>query len=598
MDRQPSHFVSTLALLVLLAAPGLAATKPRAAAAAKPQTAQASTVRRSPAPQTVWDSQFWKDMDPRVYRAFTPLDKKIFRTLTLDQYSDLLGGTEPAKIRLSTGESLAHFIAKTAAGPKELVFTALPPCRVIDTRGAGAGGKFAAGDTRSYVLRGPTTDYTSQGGNAAGCGIPDLAGVTVQGNVALALAINIVVVAPTAAGDMRAWPANQTIPTASVINYANVTGLNIANGVIVPMCDEQSATPCATGDISFHADVAGGFLVADVTGYFHEESSNITAVDAGTGLTGGGTSGDVTLSIDTPFQLPQACTDGQIPSWNAGSSLWQCSAASAGDITAVTADTGLAGGGTSGDVSLSVATSYRLPQVCTDGQLARWSLTNSDWECTDAATGTITSVASGTGLSGGATSGAATLSILPAFQLPQACADGQVAKWSAGSGTWICAADAVNPGTISEVDAGTGLTGGGTSGTVSLSVGPSYQLPQTCANGQVAVWNSGTSQWQCGGSSGGGGFGFGKADLYENVQAKQIAANSTDSVTVSCNDANDIPLEGTCRPVASADPVVVQSEMTLNWNNTGAAAQFVCGFHNNDSVQHNTQARIVCVTVP
>jgi len=146
MDRQPSHFISTIALLVLLAAPGLAATKPRtAAAAAKPQAAQASTVRRSPAPQTVWDSQFWKDMDPRVYRAFTPLDKRIFKTLTLDQYSDLLRGTEPAKIRLSTGESLAHFIAKTAAGPKELVFTALPPCRVIDTRGAGAGGKFASG---------------------------------------------------------------------------------------------------------------------------------------------------------------------------------------------------------------------------------------------------------------------------------------------------------------------------------------------------------------------------------------------------------------------------------------------------------------------
>ena len=539
MDRQPLQLVSTLALLVLLSAPGFAATKPRSAAAtAKPQAAQASTVR---APQTVWDSQFWKDMDPRVYRAFTPLDKKIFRTLTLEQYRDLLGGTAPAKIQLSTGESLAHFIAKTVAGPKELVFTALPPCRVIDTRGSGAGGKFAANETRSYILRGPTTDYTSQGGNAAGCGIPDLSGVSVQGNTALALALNIIVVAPTGAGDMRAWPTNQTVPLASVINYANVTGLNIANGVIVPMCDEQSATPCASGDISFLADVAGGFLVADVTGYFHEESSDITAVDAGTGLTGGGTSGDVTLSIDTPFQLPQACTDGQIPSWNAGSSLWQCSDASTGDITAVNAGTGLAGGATSGDATLSVATTY---------------------------------------------------------QLPQACADGQVAKWSAGSGTWICAADAVGAGTISEVDAGTGLTGGGTSGTVALAVASSYQLPQTCTGGQVAVWNSGTSQWQCGGSSGGGGFGFGKADLYENVQAKQIAANSTDSVTVSCNDNNDLPLEGTCRPVASADPLVVQSEQTGNWNNTGAPAQFTCGFHNNDSVQHNSQARIVCVNVP
>jgi len=364
------------------------------------------------------------------------------------------------------------------------------------------------------------------------------------------------------------------------------------------MCDEQSATPCASGDISFKADVAGGFLVADVTGYFHEESSDITAVTAGTGLSGGGNSGDVTLSVDTPFQLPQACTDGQVPSWNAGSSLWQCTSASAGDITGVAANTGLSGGGTSGDVSLAVATSYRLPQVCTDGQLARWSLANSDWECTDAATGTITSVSSGTGLSGGATSGAATLSILPAFQLPQACADGQVAKWSSGSGTWICAPDAVNPGTITEVDAGTGLTGGGASGAVSLAVGPSYQLPQTCANGQVAIWNSGTSQWQCGGSGGGGGFGFGKGDLYENTQPKMIAAGTTDTVTVSCNDANDLPLEGTCRPVPPGDLVLVQSEMTVNWNSTLNAAQFTCGFRNTDSTSHNAQARIVCVNIP
>ena len=133
---------------------------------------------------------------------------------------------------------------------------------------------------------------------------------------------------------------------------------------------------------------------------------------------------------------------------------------------------------------------------------------------------------------------------------------------------------------------------------MSLAVGPSYQLPQTCANGQVAVWNSGTSQWQCGGAAGGGGFGFSKADLYENVQPKQIAAGTTDSVTVSCNDANDLPLEGACRPVPPGDLVVVQSERAIDWDSTSSPAKFECGFRNNDSVQHNTQARIVCVNVP
>jgi hypothetical protein len=377
------------------------------------------------------------------------------------------------------------------------------PRRVIDTRLPGAGGKFAGGETRSYVLRGPTTDYTSQGGNAAGCGIPGLGGTTVQENVAKALALNVIVVAPTAAGDMRAWPANQPVPLASVINYTNISGFNIANGVIVPMCDEQSATPCSTGDISFKADVAGGFLVADVTGYFHEESSDITSVNAGTGLSGGGSSGDVTLSLDA------------------------------------------------------------------------------------------------------------------AFQLPQACGDGQVAKWSAGAGAWICADDAVNPGTITSVTAGPGLTGGGASGGVSLALGPSFQLPQTCANGQVAVWKSGAGQWQCANNSAGGA-GFGKGDLYENVQTKSIAEGSTATVTVACNDANDLPLEGTCRPLPPAGDVLVQGERTIDWTSTSAAAKFECTFtsgedddehddalavaHRDDPAHgggtHDVQARIVCIAVP
>ena len=73
---------------------------------------------------------------------------------------------------------------------------------------------------------------------------------------------------------------------------------------------------------------------------------------------------------------------------------------------------------------------------------------------------------------------------------------------------------------------------------------------------------------------------------------------TTDSVTVSCNDANDLPLEGACRPVPPGDLVVVQSERAIDWDSTTSPAKFECGFRNNDSVQHNTQARIVCVNVP
>ena len=67
-------------------------------------------------------------------------------------------------------------------------------------------------------------------------------------------------------------------------------------------------------------------------------SGDITAVTPGTGLSGGGTEGDVTLSIAAAFQLPQSCANGQVAKSN-GSGGWTCAndidTNSGGDITAV-----------------------------------------------------------------------------------------------------------------------------------------------------------------------------------------------------------------------------------------------------------------------
>jgi hypothetical protein len=83
-------------------------------------------------------------------------------------------------------------------------------------------------------------------------------------------------------------------------------------------------------------------------------------VTAGTGLSGGGTSGDVSLAVDT--SAIQQRVAGTCP---AGSSISQINLngtvvcepddAGAGDITSVSAGTGLSGGGTAGDVSLAIA---------------------------------------------------------------------------------------------------------------------------------------------------------------------------------------------------------------------------------------------------
>ncbi len=111
-----------------------------------------------------------------------------------------------------------------------------------------------------------------------------------------------------------------------------------------------------------------------------------------------------------------------------------------------------------------------------------------------------TTYGAGTGLalSGGA------FSIIPAYQLPQHCNHGQIARWDGSA--WTCAADADSGGDITAVNAGTGLTGGGASGQVTVTLETTYRLPQFCAHGQIAEWNEHTHAWVCGNDDTGANF--------------------------------------------------------------------------------------------
>ena len=81
----------------------------------------------------------------------------------------------------------------------------------------------------------------------------------------------------------------------------------------------------------------------------------ISGVTAGAGLTGGGTKGNVKLSLLT------TCTSGQVLQWNG--STWVCATTSgSGTITGVTAGNDLTGGGTSGSVTLNLDTT-KVPQL-------------------------------------------------------------------------------------------------------------------------------------------------------------------------------------------------------------------------------------------
>jgi hypothetical protein len=155
--------------------------------------------------------------------------------------------------------------ASSARGATSLPFVALPPCRVIDTRGNAplAGGFLPAATVRSYAVTGV-------------CGIPP---------GAQALSLNATVVHPTGPGFLTLWPDGGAFPPVSTLNYLG--GDVVVNAAVVPLS--------AAGGISMALGVSGGDVILDVNGYY----TPLSAVTSLNGLAGSVTltaSGDVVLT--------------------------------------------------------------------------------------------------------------------------------------------------------------------------------------------------------------------------------------------------------------------------------------------------------------
>lgn len=135
----------------------------------------------------------------------------------------------------------------------DLVYTPVTPCRIVDTRNAGANTGVLIGGAPARSFVGWNTSYTLQGGDNSSCGLP-------YSTNNAAIVVNFAVVGPSTDGYITAFPADKAQPFAATVNF--VAGDVKGNNTVLKLNQ-------TTGETDFKVYSSSTTdLVADVVGYY------------------------------------------------------------------------------------------------------------------------------------------------------------------------------------------------------------------------------------------------------------------------------------------------------------------------------------------
>jgi fibronectin-binding autotransporter adhesin len=320
----------------------------------------------------------------------------------------------------------------------------------------------ATGGITNAMLATPSITVTAGSGLSGG------------GTVALGGTITLTNSAPSSGGTVTSVAAGAGL-SGGTITKTGTIGI-ATSGVTNAMLATPSITVNAGTGLSGGGTVALGGTIT-LTNTAPSLGGTVTSVTAGNGLTGGTITGSGTVSLNTTFtdgrylQLAGGALTGALTGTSATfSGAFNSGALTAAGGTITGQGTATATQGFNSNPLDLLASSFNSSTAAASTQRFRWQVEP---------TGNDTASPAGSLhlLFGSSTVAPAETGLSIANNGLITFAAGQTFPGTGG-------------GTITQVNAGTGLTGGGSSGAVSLS------LTKSCASGQTLIWNG--TVWNCG----------------------------------------------------------------------------------------------------